>query len=167
MATTHADAALPFWARGLTLASALIGFAERWLAPLLFLAIRLWMADIFFRSGLLKIRNPSGAIYLFTEVHPVPLLAPWLAAYLVTAVELVCPVLLVLGLAARLAALPMLAMALVIQFVIGAADPAFHVTEHYYWMFLLGVIITKGPGRLSLDHLLMRRLARREPLDQH
>jgi putative oxidoreductase len=164
MATTLADAATPFWARGCALGSALIRLAERWLAPLLFLAVRLWMAEIFFRSGLLKIRNPGGAIYLFTEVHPVPLLAPWLAAYLVTAIELVCPVLLVLGLAARLAALPMLAMALVIQFVVGAADPAFHLTEHYYWMFLLGVIVTKGPGRLSLDHLLARRLAHLERL---
>jgi putative oxidoreductase len=164
MATTDAHAAMPLWGRSLILGSALIGFAERWLAPLLFLAMRLWMAEIFFRSGLLKIRNPSGAIYLFAEVHPVPFLAPWLAAYLVTAIELVCPVLLVLGLAARLAALPMLAMALVIQFVVGAADPAFHLTEHYYWMFLLGVIVTKGPGRLSLDHLLARRLAHLERL---
>jgi putative oxidoreductase len=84
----------------------------------------------------------------------------------VTAIELVCPILLVLGLAARLAALPMLVMALVIQFVVGAADPAFHLTEHYYWMFLLAVIVTKGPGRLSLDHLLARRLEARttEPI---
>jgi putative oxidoreductase len=89
----------------------------------------------------------------------VPFLAPWLAACLVTTIELVCPVLLVLGLAARLAALPMLAMALVIQFVIGSADPAFYMTEHYYWMFLLALIVTKGPGRLSLDHLLARRVA--------
>jgi putative oxidoreductase len=65
---------------------------------------------------------------------------------------------LVLGLAARLAALPMLAMALVIQFVVGSADPAFYLTEHYYWMFLLAVIVTKGPGRLSVDHLLARCL---------
>jgi putative oxidoreductase len=158
MATTFADAATPLWVRGLALGSTLIRFAERWLASLLFVAIRLWMAEIFLRSGLLKIRNLSGAIYLFSEVHPVPFLAPWLAAYLVTAIELVCPVLLVLGLAARLAALPMLAMALVIQFVVGAADPAFHLTEHYYWMFLLALIVTKGPGRLSLDHLLARRL---------
>jgi putative oxidoreductase len=164
MATTFADAVTPLWARGLALGSALIRLAERWLAPVLFLAIRLWMAEIFFRSGLLKIRNPSGAIYLFSEVHPVPFAAPWLAAYLVTAIELVCPVLLVLGLAARFAALPMLAMALVIQFVVGAADPAFHVTEHYYWMFLLAVIVTKGPGHLSLDHLLARRLAHLEQL---
>jgi putative oxidoreductase len=141
MATTFADAAMPLWARSIAFASTLIGFAERRLTPLLFLAIRLWMADIFLRSGLLKIRNPSGAIYLFTDVHPVPFLAPWLAAYLVTTIELVCPVLLVLGLAARLAALPMLAMALVIQFVIGSADPAFYMTEHYYWMFLLALIV--------------------------
>jgi putative oxidoreductase len=148
----------PLVARGASLARTSISFAERWAAPLVFLAIRLWMAEIFFRSGLLKIQNMSGAIFLFSDVHPVPLLAPWLAAYLATAVELVCPVLLVLGLAARLAALPMLVMVLVIQFVVGSADPAFHLTEHYYWMFLLAVIITKGPERLSMDHLLARRL---------
>jgi putative oxidoreductase len=162
-ATFSATAAAPILARGVSLGAALIRFAEGWLAPLLFLAIRLWMADIFFRSGLLKIQNLSGAIFLFTDVHPVPFLAPWLAAYLVTTIELVCPTLLALGLAARLAALPMLAMALVIQFVVGSADPAFYLTEHYYWMFLLAVIITKGPGRLSLDHLLARRLAAGQP----
>jgi putative oxidoreductase len=87
-------------------------------------------------------------------LHPVPLLAPSLAAYLMTTIEHVCPTLLVFGLAARLAALPMLAMALVIQFVVGSADPAFYLTEHYYWMLLLAVIVAKGPGRLSIDHLL-------------
>jgi putative oxidoreductase len=159
MATTFsATAAAPIWSRGASLGAALVRFTEGWLAPPLFLAIRLWMAEIFFRSGLLKIRNLDGAIYLFSEVHPMPLLPPWLAAYLVTTIELVCPTLLVLGLAARLAALPMLAMALVIQFVVGSADPAFYLTEHYYWMFLLAVIVTKGPGRLSVDHLLARCL---------
>jgi putative oxidoreductase len=158
-ASTLSDpAAAPALARGTSMVRALIGFAERWLAPIVFLAIRLWMAQIFFRSGLLKLQNLDGAIFLFSDVHPVPLLPPWLAAYLATTVELVCPVLLVLGLAARLAALPMLVMVLVIQFVVGSADPAFHLTEHYYWMFLLAVIITKGPERLSIDHLLARRL---------
>jgi putative oxidoreductase len=154
--------ATPLRVRGASLALATISVAERWLAPLVFLLIRLWMAEIFFRSGLLKIQNLSGAIFLFSDVHPVPLLPPWLAAYLATAVELVCPVLLVLGLATRLAALPMLIMVLVIQFVVGAADPAFQLTEHYYWMFLLAVIITKGAGTLSIDQLLARRLAGRQ-----
>jgi putative oxidoreductase len=158
MATISAERPPPFGGRGLGLGAEVIRLAERWLSPVLFLAIRLWMAEIFFRSGLLKIRNLSGAVYLFSEVHPVPLLAPWLAAYLVTAIELVCPVLLALGFAARLAALPMLAMALVIQFVVGAADPAFHLTEHYYWMLLLALIVVRGPDRLSVDHLLQRRL---------
>jgi putative oxidoreductase len=135
----------------------LVEGAERWLAPLLFLAIRLWMANIFFRAGLLKIQDMDAAVFLFSAVHPVPFLPPELAAWLATLIELGCSTLLALGLAARLAALPMLGMALVIQFVVGANDPAFHVVEHYYWMFLLGVIITKGPGTLSLDHLLARR----------
>jgi len=146
------------WAQAARLIAALIGFAERWPAPLLLLAIRLWMASIFFRSGLLKIEDLDGAIFLFTAVHPVPFVPPWLAAYLATAIELLCSTLLAVGLAARFAALPMLAMALVIQFVVGANDPAFYQTEHYYWMFLLALIVTKGPGRLSLDHLLAQRL---------
>ncbi len=148
----------PVWARAAHLVAALIRFAERWLAPLLFLAIRLWMADIFFRSGLLKIQDLDGAMFLFTAVHPVPFLPPWFAAYLATAIELVCSTLLVIGLAARFAALPMLVMVLVIQFAVGSADPAFYQTEHYYWMFLLALIVTKGAGRFSLDHLLAQRL---------
>ena len=149
--------------RGARLISALIRFAEGWVAPILLLAIRLWMADIFFRSGLLKIQDLDGAIFLFTQVHPVPFLPPELAAYLATTIELVCSTLLALGLAARFAALPMLGMALVIQFVVGANDPSFYQTEHYYWMFLLAVIITKGPGRLSLDYLLARRFQQDQP----
>ena len=131
---------------------------ERWLAPLVLLAARLWMARIFFNSGLLKIQDIDAAVFLFTEVHPVPFLPPLLAAWLATAVELIASTMLALGLLARLAALPMLAMTLVIQFVVGAADPAFHVTEHYYWMFLLAFVVAFGPGLLSLDHWLKRWL---------
>jgi hypothetical protein len=71
MATSlSGTAAAPFRMRGVELVRSVIGFAERWLAPVLYLAIRLWMADIFFRSGLLKIQNLSGATFLFSEVHP-------------------------------------------------------------------------------------------------
>mgnify|MGYP000904002969 CR=1 FL=1 len=132
--------------------------AEDRLSPLLLLAMRLWMAEIFFSSGLLKIQDMNAAVFLFTEVHPVPFLPPLLAAWLATAVELLASTLLAVGLLARLAALPMLAMTLVIQFVVGAADPAFHVIEHDYWMMLLCTVIVFGPGALSLDRWLARRL---------
>ncbi len=69
------------------------------------------------------------------------------------------PVLLVLGLFTRLAAVPLLAMAMVIQFVLGAANPAFDHIEHYYWMMLMLVLIARGGGTLSLDFLLNRYLA--------
>ncbi|MEK0083434.1 DoxX family protein [Benzoatithermus flavus] len=140
-----------------SLARAYVRFGEAWAAPVLFLTIRIWMAEIFFRSGLLKLADLDAATFLFTDVHPVPLLPPWLAAYLATAIELGCSTLLALGLAARLAALPMLAMALVIQFVVGTSDPSFWATEHFYWMFLLALVACKGAGTLSLDRLLAAR----------
>jgi putative oxidoreductase len=97
----------------------------------------------------------------------VPFLPPELAAYLTTTIELVCSALLALGLGARFVALPMLAMGMVIQFVVGAHNPMFDQAEHYYWMFLLAVIITKGPGSLSLDHLLAQRLGHPQPVKPH
>lgn len=142
--------------RATDLALGLAGLAERWLTPVLLLAARFWMASIFFKSGLLKIQDMGSTVFLFTEVHPVPLLAPVLAAWLATGVELIASTMLAAGLLARLAALPMLAMTLVIQFVVGAADPAFHIREHDYWMFLLGFVIALGPGALSLDAVIRR-----------
>lgn len=133
------------------LAGRTITWLEHWPAGVVQLAARLWMASIFFKSGLLKIQNFRSAEFLFSEVHPVPLLPPMVAAVLATGFELICPVLLVLGLLTRLAALPMLAMAMVIQFAVGLNDPAFYQNEHYYWMMLLGFIIAKGPGPISLD----------------
>ena len=137
------------------IAGTAVDLLEGWPAAIVLLLARLWMASIFLRAGLLKLRDFGSTVFLFTEVHPVPLLPPVLAATMATAVELACPVLLVLGLATRLVALPMLAMVLVIQFVVGAADPAFRQDEHYAWMLLLAVLVCAGPGRLSLDRQLV------------
>ncbi len=151
-------AAAPWLGRAGWVATTLAGLAERWLAPLVLLAARFWMADIFFRSGLLKIQDFGSTIFLFTEVHPIPLLPPMLSAAIATTVELVASSMLAVGLLARLAALPMLAMAMIIQFVVGAADPAFHIVEHDYWMFLLAFVIAFGPGAISVDRWLRGRL---------
>ncbi|CAO3402471.1 DoxX family protein [Azospirillum palustre] len=142
------------------------GWLDQYAAPLLDLAVRLTMAPIFFRSGLQKVGDWPATLFLFQEEYRVPLLPPDIAALLAAATELTMPVLLVLGLATRLAALPLLAMALTIQFVLGAANPAFSNPQHYFWMLLLAGLIVRGGGRLSVDrwllHLSRRRMGDRQ-----
>ena len=138
--------------------SQITALLERYAAPVLDLAVRLWMARIFFNSGRTKIADWDSTVFLFEEEYKVPLLPPEAAAGLATTFELCMPVLLVLGLATRLAALPLLGMALVIQFALGASDSAYDNIEHYYWMFLSAMIVLRGPGTLSLDHLLGKKV---------
>ncbi|MGP1396410.1 MAG: DoxX family protein [Inquilinaceae bacterium] len=135
-----------------------IGAIETWLAPILLLAMRVWIARVFFNSGLTKLDSWENTKFLFQYEYAVPILPFEVTAVLATMFELGMPVLLVLGLLSRLAVLPLLAMSLVIQFVLGAANPAYDNVEHFYWMFLLGAIFVFGPGRISVDHLISRRL---------
>lgn len=120
--------------------------------PVLLLA-RLGVAAVFFRSGLTKIANWDLTLQLFAEEYQVPLLSPAVAASLATAAEIACPVLLALGLAARLAALPLLGITLVIQlFVYPASWP-----DHLCWAALLILILARGPGTIALDTLVRAR----------
>lgn len=132
---------------------------QRFVSPAFDLAVRLWIGLIFFRSGLEKIKDWDATVFLFAEEYKLPLLPPEVAAVLGTVNELGLPILLFIGLASRLATLPLLAMTCVIQFVLGASNPAYDSMEHFYWLFLLGMILVRGPGLYSLDHLIARRFA--------
>lgn len=131
------------------------------LGPLVDLAIRLEVAQVFFRSGLLKVRNWDGTLYLFQNEYKVPLLPPDLAAYLGTFGELFLPPLLALGLATRFAALALTVFNIVavVSFwhVLSGNDAA--LASHFFWGLLLLVTLTHGAGKLSLDHLIARKLA--------
>lgn len=129
-------------------------------APIVDLLIRLALFRVFFWSGLVKIHDWPGTIQLFQYEYMVPVLPPEVAAFLAAACELGASSLVLLGLFSRLAALPLLGMSMVIQFVLGAANPAYNDLEHYLWMVLLLSIIVRGPGPLSLDHFLRQRLGR-------
>lgn len=131
-----------------------------YVSPLFDLAVRLFMARVFFRSGLTKLADWDITVSLFADEYKVPLLPPEAAAVLGTTFELGMPVFLVLGLGARLAALPLIGMACIIQFVLGAVNPDYDSVEHFYWLFLLGMIVIKGPGPISLDHLIRARAAK-------
>jgi putative oxidoreductase len=115
------------------------------------LVMRLWMAKIFWQSGMVKISDWQNTLYLFKEEYKVPLLPPELAAYFGTGFELICPVLLVLGLGTRLATLPLLAMTAVIQFTYDQN------IEHAYWALLLAILLTIGAGKISADYILRRK----------
>ena len=116
------------------------------------LASRIAVADVFWRSGQTKVNGFSireETFYLFREEYKVPLLPPDLAAYLSTIGEHVFPILLFVGLASRLSALGLFGMTVVIQlFVVPGGWP-----EHILWLSLLTLIIARGPGAISLDHL--------------
>lgn len=130
------------------------------LAPLADLLLRLAVFRLFFWSGLTKLGDWSSTLLLFENEYRVPLLSPTVAAVLAISAELGVSSLVLIGLLTRLAALPLLAMAMVIQFVLGAADPAYNRLEHYLWMVLLLALVVRGPGAWSLDAWLERRFRR-------
>jgi putative oxidoreductase len=133
------------------------GRVLRWLecVPYTVLAIplRLAVATVFWNSAMTKLANWDTAVTLFVEEYKVPLLPPELAAYLAVSIELTMPVLLVAGLFTRFAALVLLGMTTVIEiFVYPLAWPT-----HLQWAAMLLILLCRGPGRLSIDHLLWRR----------
>jgi putative oxidoreductase len=128
--------------------------AERIPQSLTSLVARVAVANVFWTSGQTKVdgsfRIKDTTFYLFQEEYKVPLLPPDLAAYLATAAEHIFPVLLILGFASRLSALALLGMTAVIQlFVYPTGWP-----EHILWATALLVVVARGPGVVSLDHLI-------------
>jgi len=116
------------------------------LTPVMLLILRLWIAHVFWVSGILKLEDFDNTIALFREEYQVPLLPPVFAAIMGTIFEISCPILLTLGLSTRLATLPLLAMTAVIQFTYDQN------IQHAYWAMLLGTILCLGAGKFSLDY---------------
>lgn len=131
-----------------------------WLAPVFDLAIRLYVAKVFFLSGLTKIKNWNSTVQLFEYEYSVPLLSPELAAFLATAAELTLPVALVAGLLSRPAALALFVLNYVAMISYPDISPA-GIKDHWLWGALLLVTFFHGPGKISLDHWLRRWLSGR------
>lgn len=98
-------------------------------------------------------RVTGDAIELFRSEYRLPLLPPELGAHLAAVAEHVLPVLLLIGLGTRLSALALLGMTLVIQLFV---YPSAFAT-HGLWATALLLLVARGPGVLSLDHLLRVR----------
>jgi putative oxidoreductase len=131
-----------------------IALLERFPMPLLQLMFRVAIASVFWSSGLTKIASWGSTVALFRDEYMVPVLPPEIAATLGATFELACPVFVVLGLGTRLATLPLLGMTLVIQLFVYPE----YWTQHLMWASALLFLLTRGPGVLSLDHYIARRI---------
>ena len=126
------------------------------LSSLFQLALRLYVANVFFAAGLTKIRDFSSTVALFENEYMVPLLAPAQAAYIGTAAELILPVLLVLGLASRPVAAALFVFNVIA--VVSYADISdAGLRDHVLWGLMLLVTVFYGPGRIAIDHLINKR----------
>lgn len=125
------------------------------LRSLALLAARLYVAQVFFLSGLTKIRDWSTTLLLFEDEYQVPLLSPELAAWLGTGGELLLPVLLVLGLGGRFAALGLSVVNIVAVLSLSEIAPA-ALLGHQLWGALLLMVLLWGAGRWSVDALICR-----------
>ncbi len=142
------------------------GFVERIIrrldaVPYSLLAIlpRLAVAQVFWSSGQTKLADWGATLQLFEEEYKVPLLPPDIAAHLAASIELSMPVLLVLGLFTRFAALILLGMTTFIEvFVYPQAWPT-----HIQWAAMLVFLLFRGPGKLSLDEVIARWAGRQAP----
>lgn len=120
------------------------------LQPAAQLLARLYIAQVFFQSGLTKIRDFDTTIALFMDEYHVPLLNPTVAAYMGTAAELCLPVLLVLGLGGRFAAAGLFVLnAVAVLSLMDVAPAAFQ--QHMFWGSLLAALLLWGPGKWSVD----------------
>lgn len=121
---------------------------------LVLIFVRIVAAHVFWASGRTKvdgIYSPRPEVVdLFRDEYQLPLIAPEIAAPLVTVAEHVLPILLFVGLLSRFSAIGLILMTLVIQFLV---YPDAWWPQHSLWLGLLIVIVWRGPGRLSLDHL--------------
>jgi putative oxidoreductase len=141
--------------------------AERWLASiphsLPLFAMRFALAVPFYKSGMTKwdgfLQLSGGAEFLFTsefrlhilgQQYPYPF--PYLAAYGAGIAETALPILLVLGLFTRFAALGLLAMTAIIQITVPEGWANFHLP----WAAMALTLVIFGGGKISIDTLLRR-----------
>ncbi len=133
---------------------------------------RFSIAAIFWKSGQTKVqgfaidlvtgefqlglpRLSDSVVGLFRDEYKLPLVPPELAAPMAAFAEHLFPLLILIGLATRFSALALLGMTATIQLLVYPdAWPT-----HGVWAAVLLYLAARGPGTISLDHLIARRQA--------
>lgn len=128
---------------------------------LLLLLLRVWLAWIFLKSGLLKLQSWDTTLELFAYEYAVPWLAPQVAAQLATAAELLLPPLLIAGLMTRPTVLALFVFNFVAMISYPDISPAGE-KDHQLWGLGMGFIFFLGAGKISVEFALQRWVAARK-----
>ncbi len=133
--------------------------AFKYLEAPLWLVGRIYVATIFFMSGLTKLDDWETTLYLFESEYEVPLISYTAAAFLGTFGELVFPVLLVLGLFTRLSALALFVVNFVAVISLSEISQA-ALNQHYLWAVILTTLVITGGSHWTMDKLINRLTTR-------
>jgi putative oxidoreductase len=154
MATSNTAAGSPPHMPAIALAGNAIAWLDRIPYTLIALPLRLAVATVFWNSALTHLANWQTTLYLFATDYALPFLPSVPAAWMAVTIEVMTPPLLILGLLTRASAAVLLGMTAIIEtFVYPQAWPT-----HIQWAAMLFVLLARGPGKLSLDWLIRRRL---------
>jgi putative oxidoreductase len=118
------------------------------------LAFRLWVAWVFFKSGLIKLQSWDVTVELFSYEYAVPLLPSLIAALMATSIELLLPPLLALGLMSRTVAF-ILFLFNIIAAISYPDMSAAGLKDHQLWGLVLLWVFLQGAGLFSLDKLIV------------
>lgn len=133
----------------------LYSWVERFV-PVLDIALRIWIARVFFLSGLTKIQTWESTLMLFEYEYAVPVIPFQLAAYMATAGELILPVLIVLGLFTRFGLAGLFVLNLVAAISYPDISPA-GIQQHIMWGLMMVVLLIHGPKLFSVDKWLDKK----------
>ncbi len=164
------------WQKILCIAGWKIRMTERVLQPLALLVVRVLVALEFWRSGMTKYNSEDNGLFLFENEYipnwesnatqnllgveitfPVP--SAEFAACAATYSELALAALWMIGLCGRGAAFMLFGMALVIETCVYPGTQ-----QHAYWMMIFALLVVTGPGALSIDHVIRRKVLEKKPV---
>ncbi|MGZ0186699.1 MAG: DoxX family protein [Alphaproteobacteria bacterium] len=134
-----------------------VHWADRIPMAVILLAIRVGVAMVFLKSGFTKTTEgltlADQTFMLFEYEYALPLIPHEIAAYAATYAEHILPIMLILGLGSRFAAMGLLGMTLVIELLV---YPQQYWDIHLFWAGALLLIMAKGAGFFSIDRIISK-----------
>ena len=129
--------------------------AISFLNPIFLLSLRLWLAKVFFMSGLTKIQSWETTLMLFQYEYSVPFIPYQIAAWSATIAELLIPIFLALGLLTRLNTIPLFILNIVAAISYPDISPAGE-KDHIIWGLIMLMLFFSGPGKIAIDKWVLK-----------